>query len=207
MFVRLGRGQSHIRVSSPQPVDAIGSASDTSGTWRRPDGFMPRPPLRSPPGPLLEPEEAVPAPADGGQPGACADHGRRCGHGRDGLPPPVEPQRRRFPPDDPPPRRECVKRPNLTLPHRRHTAKIRRSANPRCRVCTSARLPRWTPPPGAAPTIAMASARPGAPPTTRRRPRPHAWRPRRRGRATDTSARESRRSGLRNRSRARCRRG
>ena len=56
---------------------------------------MPRPPLRPPPGPLLEPEEAVPAPADGGQPGARADDGRRRGCRPEGLPPTVEVHGRR----------------------------------------------------------------------------------------------------------------
>ena len=51
--------------------------------------------LRSPSGALLEPEEAVPAPADGGQPGARADDGRRRGCRPEGLPPTVEVHGRR----------------------------------------------------------------------------------------------------------------
>ena len=44
---------------------------------------------------LVDRKQAVPPPADGGKPGARPDHRRRRGRGRDGLPPPVEPQRRR----------------------------------------------------------------------------------------------------------------
>jgi len=45
--------------------------------------------------PLIDVDEAVAAPADGGKPGARADNRRRAGRGRDRLAPTVEPQRRR----------------------------------------------------------------------------------------------------------------
>ena len=45
--------------------------------------------------PVVDADETVAAPADGGKPDARPDHRRRRGHGRDDLPPPVEPRRRR----------------------------------------------------------------------------------------------------------------
>src|SRR2546428_2228486 len=60
----------------------------------RPPPRLPAPAVRTT-RPFVEPEEAVPVPADGGKPGACADHRHCRGWGRRGGPPPGEPQRRR----------------------------------------------------------------------------------------------------------------